>query len=618
MTRDATAIHLENAPVPEQDLPEALHRDIAERERTRKELAKAQARLRHLVEFSPAVLYCCDPNADYCATFVSTNVRWLLGYEPRDFIDNPRFWVEHIHPDDAPATRANVVEAIKLDYYVHEYRFRRSDGSYRWLRDEFRIVRDTSGNPIEMVGSWVDITDRRAVEEALHLCRNHLEEIVLARTAELSTANEELSTLVEAAPLAIVSLDLQGKVTSWNPAAVRIFGWTEEETLGRPVPNISPEKLTTCRRYIGRRLRGRAATSVETSAERKDGSKIEISLAVAPLHDPEENITGYLGLISDITERKQAEQALRSSAARFKTMFDDAPASMIIYDASGVILQVNQAFEQLTGYSREQVLGKSMQETVIRPGDRERMMEMIGRVMHGEAVRNVEWEAARHDQSTFYTLTNMTPLYDNAGSVESILALGVDITDRKLSEQRTLQLEESKREFYRRTIQAATEGKLAIVEKVDILVMVGSPLATWRINNGKELALVRDTVAEMAEADGMDESRIFDFVLCVGEAATNAIKHADGGTASLHRTGDGLVFVVSDKGPGIEALALPEVALRRGYTTAVSLGMGYKEMISMSDKVYLATGPGGTTVAIRMGLHPSEAPPIYANLPDAW
>ncbi len=87
------------------------------------------------------------------------------------------------------------------------------------------------------------------------------------------------------------------------------------------------------------------------------------------------------------------------------------------------------------------------------------------------------------------------------------------------------------------------------------------------------------------------------------EAATNAYKHAAGGRATLHLHPDSVVCMISDTGPGIEALALPDVALTKGYSTANTLGMGYKIMIKLADKVYLATGPEGSVVAVEMGLH---------------
>lgn len=83
-------------------------------------------------------------------------------------------------------------------------------------------------------------------------------------------------------------------------------------------------------------------------------------------------------------------------------------------------------------------------------------------------------------------------------------------------------------------------------------------------------------------------------------------KHARGGNVCLHRRSDELLFVISDSGPGIPALTLPEVTIRGGFSTAGTLGMGYKLMISLGDKVYLATGPTGTVTGIQMKLKPAE------------
>ena len=110
---------------------------------------------------------------------------------------------------------------------------------------------------------------------------------------------------------------------------------------------------------------------------------------------------------------------------------------------------------------------------------------------------------------------------------------------------------------------------------------------------------------------------MYDLILCVGEAATNAVKHADSGQVSIHKRDDALIVVVQDNGPGIQEINLPDVALKRGYTTAISLGMGYKAMISVADQVYLTTGPEGTTVAVEMCIHPKPKQPS-PMLPDTW
>lgn len=178
---------------------------------------------------------------------------------------------------------------------------------------------------------------------------------------------------------------------------------------------------------------------------------------------------------------------------------------------------------------------------------------------------------------------------------------GLSIYFRDITEHK--QTEEHKRDFYRRTILAATEGKLEITERETIMERAGDQIATWKIVSGEDMGPIRRGMQACSELAGMDDLRIHQFILCGGEATTNALKHANGGVASLHRLEDSLMLVVSDCGPGIDALNLPEVALTKGYSTAGTLGMGYKAMIALADRVYLATAKGGTTLAVEMSLH---------------
>ncbi len=177
---------------------------------------------------------------------------------------------------------------------------------------------------------------------------------------------------------------------------------------------------------------------------------------------------------------------------------------------------------------------------------------------------------------------------------------------RRLAEERERAAQVQKREFYRRTILAATGGKLVIAEPDEIEGIAGPPVQSWDIGELDDLRAVRDDIHRLAAGYGMFEANVFAFVGCAVEAMANAHKHAGGGQATLHKLPDGLMLVVSDRGPGIETLALPDVALTRGYSTADSLGMGYKVMIEFADKLYLSTGPEGTVVAIEKGLREQE------------
>lgn len=305
--------------------------------------------------------------------------------------------------------------------------------------------------------------------------------------------------------------------------------------------------------------------------------------------------------------RMRAEDAARISAENYRTIFDYAPAAIAAYDRNAIILQVNPAFEQLFCFTAEQVIGRHVWETFGLHENEEKTRDTLARVFTGELIRNVEYEDVCADGTSLYVIVNITPVYNEQGEITMALAMITDITERKLAEQRERALEANKREFYRRTILAATGGKLFISEPEEIEQIAGQPIASWQIASIEDVNTIRDALITFSQQMGMDESQVFNFAGCAVEALANAYKHADKGNSSLHKLADNLMFVVSDRGSGIEALALPDVALTKGYSTAISLGMGYKVMIEFADKVYLSTSPEGTVVAIEMALHPKPS-----------
>ena len=164
------------------------------------------------------------------------------------------------------------------------------------------------------------------------------------------------------------------------------------------------------------------------------------------------------------------------------------------------------------------------------------------------------------------------------------------------------ELEAHKRDFYRRTILAATGDRLEIVEPEDIQALQGELVRTWTLTTPDEYAAAREQSTELAKSWGLDADQLYGFMACAGEMLTNALKHAGGGEAYFYRTDNSIFFVVSDTGSGIDSINLPDVALVCGYSTAGTGGLGYKLIIACADKTYLATGPDGTTVAVEMRL----------------
>src|SRR5262252_4503102 len=152
-------------------IEKAIRNATREREsRSRRQLSEAKAaaeqRLARLLSSSPAVIYSFKASGDFAPTFVSDNIAAVFGYTPAEYLENPSFWRDRVHPDDL----ARVEEAISKFFHNGvqsvEYRFRRRDGSYCWVNDAQCLVRGGDGKPVEIVGSWSDITARKVAEEA--------------------------------------------------------------------------------------------------------------------------------------------------------------------------------------------------------------------------------------------------------------------------------------------------------------------------------------------------------------------------------------------------------------------------------------------------------------------
>ncbi|UQA60685.1 PAS domain-containing protein [Polyangium aurulentum] len=126
--------------------------------------AVVRARLENLLAKSRVVFYSSKAYGDYSVTYMSANVHAQLGYPAEHFLRDPGFWADHIHPEDAPRVLGELASIAEQQHQTHEYRFLCADGKYQWVYDEAVCVKDESGNPVELVGTWQDVTERKEAE----------------------------------------------------------------------------------------------------------------------------------------------------------------------------------------------------------------------------------------------------------------------------------------------------------------------------------------------------------------------------------------------------------------------------------------------------------------------
>jgi two-component system sensor histidine kinase/response regulator len=154
--------------------------DVTERKEAEAAREEARSRLTLLLGAAPSVIYSFRASGDFAPTFVSTNIAHMLGYSPDQYLKDSDFWRSRVHPDDLPEVEAKQAELFRTGEHLIEYRFRKKNGSYCWVSDEQHLIRDQSGRPVEVVGSWSDIDARKAAELALQASQLELEKATRA------------------------------------------------------------------------------------------------------------------------------------------------------------------------------------------------------------------------------------------------------------------------------------------------------------------------------------------------------------------------------------------------------------------------------------------------------
>lgn len=248
-------------------------------------------KLLQLLHAGPVVIYTCRASGDYAVTGISENVSNQLGYEPREFLENSRFWSDHIHPDDRKDVLAGRDRVFELGRHTHEYRFLHRDGAYRWMYDQLRLSRDRQGNAVEIVGYWMDVTDLIPRMEGL----------------------PETQQVLDSTPDAMIIVNDKGDIVFVNSQAEKVFGYARDELLEKPVELLIPKHVHS------RHSRHRETffsdpharpmgAELELYGRRKDGSQFPVEISLSPFRTRRSSRVLAAAAVRDITGRKRADQ----------------------------------------------------------------------------------------------------------------------------------------------------------------------------------------------------------------------------------------------------------------------------------------------------------------------
>lgn len=300
--------------------------------------------------------------------------------------------------------------------------------------------------------------------EQLQELNADLEIRVQQRTEELALANEALrhtnhtlQALIFASPRAIFTLDLNGNVKIWNPAAERIFGWTEAEVCDRPNPIVPEDKIEEFQTLKESVLQGTIHYTGELRRQKKDGTPIDISFSAAPLKDSEGNVNGLVAVVADITEQKRQEEELRL----LQSVVVNTNDAVLITEAESIdepsprILYANKAFTNMTGYTLEEVLGKTPRILQGAKTDRTELNKVREALSRWESI-TVEVINYRKDGSEFWVEFSVVPIADKTGWYTHWISVQRDITERKEAEEALRRSEERFRSLIENALDIIT------------------------------------------------------------------------------------------------------------------------------------------------------------------
>ncbi len=293
----------------------AVMRDVTERKRTAEQL-------RAFLDHSPAVLYALTIEEEaILPRLVSENITRLLGVPQSDTM-SMEWWLDHTHPDDRERAEAGMAKALKDGFSQTEYRLRHRDGTYRWVDDTRRLLRDDKGRQVELVGATTDITERRHVQD------------------ELRESERRFQSMLSNLELIAITLDRDARITYCNDYLLRITGWTREELLRRSFFEVflPSEVFAEMQGTFSALLADMPdAWHHENEILTRSGKRRLIQWNNSVLRSLSGEVSGTASIGEDVTERRNLEQQMLR-AQRLESL--GTLAGGIAHDLNNILMPI--------------------------------------------------------------------------------------------------------------------------------------------------------------------------------------------------------------------------------------------------------------------------------------
>ncbi|WP_261220491.1 PAS domain S-box protein [Ancylothrix sp. D3o] len=446
-----------------------LEAEISERKQAETALKESEKRYQKLTQISPVGIFHTNGQGD-C---LYVNERWceIAGLSPQEAMGQG--WKSAVHPEDRQRIFNEWFNSSNTYLqFQSEYRFLNKNGKLTWVVGQAVIETDEQ-TITGYVCTITDITDRVQAEQELKKYQEKLAELVGQRTHQLQNANDQLlreiqdrqqieaelqeiaslqKAILDSANYTIISTTSEGIIRTFNSAAERLLGYSADEVIGKITPGIfhKPEEVIQRAQELSREIGIQIEPGFEVFVVkakqgeiderewtyiRKNGTEFPVLLSVTALKDNEGNITGYMGIGSDITDRKLSEVRLVESENKYRSVVEQVKEIIFTRDAAGTWTFLNPAWSEITGFSVEETLGTNFID-YIHPEDRPAVTEKIQRLLNSQQeYSQYEVRYLKKTGGFCWIEVYARPTANATGTIIGITGTLNDISHRKQAEE---------------------------------------------------------------------------------------------------------------------------------------------------------------------------------------
>ncbi len=409
------------------DLRMVFVEDITEQKRMEEELKESEERFRSLFENAVLGIYRTTP--DGRILLANPALVKMLGYSSFEELQQRNLEKDGFHPD-YPRSQFKQELEKKGTIIGMESVWTRADGGRVYLSESARAVRDSSGKVLYYEGTVEDITERKLAEQAMQ------------------ESEERFRTAFNSSIIGKVITKLDGYFQMVNDSFCRMLGYTKEEMLTKSIADIThPEDIEASKVNVERLIEGKIKGDTFTMEKRyirKDGSILTGMVYVSLIKDSDGKPLYTIAEVEDITERKQAEEALRESEEKYRNLVEQSPDGIFRMDFEGRFLSVNRTICRKLGYTKEELLKMNLWD-IVPESYRKQFVERISSILNDKSLNTpVEYEVISKTGEKLFVEIRSTPIVKE-GKVIGFEGIARDITERKKAREELKESEEKYR-----------------------------------------------------------------------------------------------------------------------------------------------------------------------------